>query len=613
MSSSVDIEKYIIDYVRYSHREPLIFTDKDGILIWVNKSAADLGASIGMDCKELLGEEFDIKKVCAGKKSEFEIVVKNPKFAKNIPFESVVLVKPIFKNNKFAGALLDWNYISSSQLKKNKLLLESINFSPVSIIITDEQFQIVYMNSICKLYFSQLNLSPKNLDEIIKALGYPSEFIENMHKNLDDAGFYSFRSNSARIDGRYFEHSFFKIFDENKKHIGYLIWSNDITDHLKISERKRQLLKHEFLERFSSQIFHKLNNQFLIVMADAGLIRRKLPPDCRIKVLNHIIELEDHLLEVSETVQLLSLFVRSPKQKYENIDIIEFLESRVTKLMESLPDSVELSIELPDSSVMINGYPSLLDKIFEAILDNAVRAVFDNGGRIVVSGESIQPDGIFLMNYPELSDVPYFKITIADTGIGIEKEKMSKIFEPFFSDWAKKSRGLGLPVAMSAIRHHGGTIDIQSTVGVGTTVSLFFPIRTVEKQVKKVLSAMGEGNVILIIDDDDYVRNALAQMLESLGYIPISASSGREGIELFSKTKPDVVLLDMVIPDIKGEKVFKKLKEIEPDCPIVVSTAYAQIESVEELIENGVEYILQKPFTINQLSEILGKIFKVGN
>ena len=97
-------------------------------------------------------------------------------------------------------------------------------------------------------------------------------------------------------------------------------------------------------------------------------------------------------------------------------------------------------------------------------------------------------------------------------------------------------------------------------------------------------------------------------MLETLGYIPITASSAGEGIELFGKARPDIVLLDMIMPDMGGETVYKKIMEIDPKCPIIISTAYAQIEAVEELLDAGVQYILQKPFTVNKLDAVLKKV-----
>jgi len=608
MKSKIDIKKYLYEFADNYSETPVMLVDNVGGIIWCNRISHEFGAKVGINCKNLFGDDFDIEKICSENKNECEIQVKNVKFSADIPAKFDISIEVIRENEELIGAMLICKCDNTFEIKQTKLLFHSFNSLFFPIVIADENEKIIYINPVAQSYFEQINSSPKNLDEVAETLGYPDNFINKIHNHLDNNGFYSFQTFSARIKGRYFEHKLFKLLDDDKKHIGYIIASSDITEHLRISERKQQVLKQEFLERFSSKVFHKLNNQFLLVMADDGLIRRELPKNVRAKVQNHLNELEDHIMGASEIVQLLSLFVRPPKQQHDKIDIIEFLENRITSIMGSIPRSVEFSVELPDSDVIVNCYLSLMDKIFEAIFDNAIRALSDKGGRIMVSGESIQPDEIFLMNYPELSDIPYFKISIADTGIGIDEKKMSKIFEPFFSGWKIKSRGLGLSMALSAMRHHNGTIDIQSTADVGTTVSLFFPVQSTEKLIQKIPSEKNENNVILLIDDDDCVRKALAQMLETLDYVPISASSGSEGIDLFAKVKPDMVMLDMIMPDIPGEKVFEKLKQINPDCPVIVATAYAQIESVEELIENGVEYILQKPFTINQLSITLDKI-----
>ncbi|RKZ35041.1 hypothetical protein DRQ33_00740 [bacterium] len=609
MNNRNEIHRFLFEYLKDICEIPLIVIANDYKIVWCNNTANDMGIYEGEFASVYFGNQNTIERACRKESSTVRFqptnqhTISHP-FAK-LPFTCY----PIYSDEQFEGAVI----FPENKEMFTRLGTESITqiFSNLhlGLIITDSNLDITFLNPSARTLLDKIGIESDNWGEIIRQMKQSQDFVDKMVESIKSGEVFSFRINFTEITPtKYYEFTILTYRNYRTEQEKIVITIQDITEHLKISEHKKQILKQEFLERFSSNVFHKLNNQFLLIMADAGLMRKKIQLDSTRNIIEHLDTLEEHIMEASEIVQLLSLFVRAPTQQFEDINILKFLEKYLSNRASLLPKSVELSVKLPDINIITNSYPSLLERIFESVLDNAVQSLPKTGGKIMVSAEIFHPDRIFLKNYPELSSVPYLKISIADTGIGIEQKYFSRVFEPFFSNWKEPSQGLGLSIAMSAIRHHGGTIQIQSAKNVGTTVSLFFPVELVETQPQKLVTSDTDEKIVLLIDDDSDVRNAIAQMLETLGYIPITASSAGEGIELFGKARPDIVLLDMIMPDMGGETVYKKIMEIDPKCPIIISTAYAQIEAVEELLDAGVQYILQKPFTVNKLDAVLKKV-----
>lgn len=591
--------KYVDEGVDY----PVLYISPDGEIVWCNQVAIKAGFKPGSPAGEYFDSE-ELSKILKG-----ELNYTSPRHLRIrddlVPyFESF----PISNSPETDGILLRcriWRFLK---------FFDKID---MGMLICNHDGEIMLHNLTASQMLGSLLEKHTNVFDILADVIKDKNNMEKLFQSIKE-------NQSAKLitnfptNGQTKTFEFYVIYapDEEPDRGKYYVKIIDLTDIKEPSQRRIHLLKQEFLERFSSNVFHKLNNQFLLIMADAGLIRRKIPTHLRAELETYIDRLEEHIADTSETVDLLSLFVHTPRQSTRETNLIEYLEKYVNEWFDQPIENVEIVVELPDISAPVNAYTSLLDKMFDAVLDNAVRAISESGkpGKISISAQVIHPDEFFLANYPELASVPHIKVTIADTGTGIKKEYMSRIFEPFFSGWEIPSRGLGLSTALSAIRHHGGTIDIQSKEGIGTTVSLFLPLA---RETERFSGGESEppsfkGKTILVVEDDEVVQSALLNMLEALECDVIVATNIAEGVDLFGKVRPDAVILDMILPDGGGEIAYKKIMEIDPGARVIVATAYAQIETVEDLIENGVRYILQKPFTMEQLTGVLEKLFFRG-
>lgn len=212
----------------------------------------------------------------------------------------------------------------------------------------------------------------------------------------------------------------------------------------------------------------------------------------------------------------------------------------------------------------------------------------------------------------ELEPGDYVKIVVRDTGVGIHPENLSRIFDPFFTTKKQgEGTGLGLAAVYGTIKSHHGAIYVSSEVGKGTKFSIYLPCSKnmiqQEQSKKKVIQGSG---LILLVDDEEIIRDTGKDILEDMGYTVLLAENGSEAVELFKKhhTKIDVVVTDMAMPVMNGYDAFLKMKEIDPNCKIIISSGYTKDNNIAQLKEHGLAGFLRKPFTNDKLSQLLANI-----
>jgi CheY-like chemotaxis protein len=213
---------------------------------------------------------------------------------------------------------------------------------------------------------------------------------------------------------------------------------------------------------------------------------------------------------------------------------------------------------------------------------------------------------------PELSLGNYVKISVTDTGVGMDEATKSRIFEPFFTTKEMgRGTGLGLASSYGIIRNHGGWIFAESSIGQGSTFSFYLPAS--EKTLKSLSDAPAKAlkgkESILLVDDEDIIIDIGRQFLEVLGYTVFTARSGQEAIETYSREsgKIDLVILDMIMPTMGGGETIQHIKAINPEARIVLSSGYSINGQAEEIMNRGCNGFIQKPYGITDLSETIRK------
>ena len=235
------------------------------------------------------------------------------------------------------------------------------------------------------------------------------------------------------------------------------------------------------------------------------------------------------------------------------------------------------------------------------------------GGKLTVSTRTVPWQTPFLISQPDLRHERYVEITLADTGIGIPRSVLGKIFDPFFTTKEKgKGTGLGLATVYGIVKNHNGYVNVESEPGVGTRFFVYLPAVHAEAAVEeeRELRATGGTETVLVVDDEKTIRDLVRDILRSKGYRVLDAADGREAIRVFREQagRVDLVILDMVMPDMGGRETFIHLRELDGSVRTVLSTGYAEDERARELLAMGVRAFVQKPYRAEELATVVRSV-----
>lgn len=239
-----------------------------------------------------------------------------------------------------------------------------------------------------------------------------------------------------------------------------------------------------------------------------------------------------------------------------------------------------------------------------------------NGGKIIIRSENAVVDDA-KVGEPGLSPGSYVKVTVADTGIGMEEEIISRIFDPFFTTKERgQGTGLGLATTYGILKSHKGMVRVESEPGKGSAFMFFLPakrtrVEMLRKAEEKPAIINGKGT-ILLVDDEEGVVEVCSDMVETLGYHVKAVSSGKEAIDAITsgKDRIDLVILDLVMPSMSGQQAFEKIRAIDPDIKIIVSSGYSREEEIEKMMQKGCDGYILKPFDMATLSRKLDGVLK---
>jgi CheY-like chemotaxis protein len=262
---------------------------------------------------------------------------------------------------------------------------------------------------------------------------------------------------------------------------------------------------------------------------------------------------------------------------------------------------------------MVMGDPTQIHQVLMNLCTNATHAMREKGGALEVGLEDVDLDADAPVQYPDLKPGPHVRLTVSDTGHGLDPAVMERIFDPYFTTKDKGvGTGLGLAVVHGIVKSHGGTITVYSEVGKGTTFHVLFPrIESVDAEETEVLEPLPKGDErILFVDDEEALVKIGQQMLERLAYEVVPRTSSIEALEAFraQPDKFDLVITDQTMPNMTGEMLAKELMGIRPDIPIILCTGYSELISKERAKAMGIREYVMKPLVIRELATTIRKV-----
>ncbi|MEO0288121.1 MAG: response regulator [candidate division WOR-3 bacterium] len=417
----------------------------------------------------------------------------------------------------------------------------------------------------------------------------------------------------------YFFYTIEPFYSKDEKISGVLTALQDISEKVEMQKELMQVFKLEALGNLAGGIAHDFNNILAGIIGNAEILDMRIGDDQELsKYIKSIIKISESASKL--TKQLLS-FAR--KGKYQNIDFsVHKIINEVCDILERTIDRrIRIEQHLKAKPSSIKGDPSQIETALMNLIINSKDAIMEKGGdgKIEIRTETIIVDENFnrFLN-TKLENGTYIHVSVSDDGIGMDEETKKHIFEPFFTTKdVGKGTGLGLASVYGTIKNHKGYIDFYSERFKGTTFNIYLPLSTteIEEEVEKEGETTLNLNMkksILIIDDEESIRNSCKEMLEKEGVKVLTAKDGIEGIEIFEKNREeiDLVILDMIMPKMSGKETFIGIKKLNRDIPIILCSGYSEEGEAEEIINMGVEAFLQKPYRMKTLIETIKKILK---
>jgi two-component system, cell cycle sensor histidine kinase and response regulator CckA len=384
-----------------------------------------------------------------------------------------------------------------------------------------------------------------------------------------------------------------------------------------LEEQLRHAQKLESLGILAGGVAHDFNNLLTGILGNASLAMDSVSHQSDVRVMLHgIVKSAERAADL--TRQLLA-YAGKGKFVITKVDVSALVRDISELIRSSVPRSVELDLHLSHDLPPVEGDPTQVQQLVMNLILNAVEATGDRRGtvRVFTRFRNVTSRDVTSRYRP---DVPqpgaYVEIEVSDTGCGMSPDVEAQIFDPFFTT-KFTGRGLGLAAALGIVRGHKGAIRVDTRPGVGSTFSVLLPgvggiaSASIDRE-KNNQAAQAEGCAVLIIDDEEMVRRAARAALEHYGYTVFEATDGRDGVDLFSRLHDRVsaVLLDLTMPRMDGQEVWRYIRELRPDMKVVVSSGYDEMEARRQLCEEPELHFLKKPYTANSLVKVLRAAMK---
>ncbi|KAA3662760.1 MAG: PAS domain S-box protein [Calditrichaeota bacterium] len=407
------------------------------------------------------------------------------------------------------------------------------------------------------------------------------------------------------------------IHDAQHKPLYLIAAIDDITKQKEI-EREKELLqetlqkskKMEALATLAGGVAHDFNNALTSIVGNLELLGMALDDDKIIQpYVNPIFESTYRMTQL--TNQLLA-YAQGGKYQPTAINFDTFIKDNFSLLKHHLPAKSRMRLELHGGDNKIFADSTQMLMVLSAVIMNAAEAI-DHEGKIHVRTRVKKFATSHNPEYPDILPATYVHLQIEDDGHGMDEATLEHIFEPFFST-KLRGRGLGMASVYGIIKNHDGYVYVRTNKNEGTIVDTFLPLhedkRTDEES--NGLKPLQGSETVLVVEDEEVVKNVIVSMLKHMGFTVHSVKCGRDALD-FSQTNPnsvDIILLDMGLPDIPGQVLFYSLRQYQSHAKVILCSGYSIDGPAQELLETGADAFLQKPFNFLTLSRTLSKVMK---
>jgi signal transduction histidine kinase/CheY-like chemotaxis protein len=406
-----------------------------------------------------------------------------------------------------------------------------------------------------------------------------------------------------------------RVFEAQARPVGtngthqWVLTLRDVTQERKIQQQMQSQERLATVGQMAAGIAHDFNNIMasIVLYADMLLSSLELAPQEQ----QHLETIRRQGHRAAHLVQQILDFSRRSVMERRPLDLVDLMIELEKLLRRTLPEHIQLYFNYAPGEYVVNADPTHIQQVVMNLALNA-RDAMPEGGRLELALRrvSIHPDADPPL--PEMEPGTWVELVVSDTGVGIPPEVQTHIFEPFFTTKpVNEGAGLGLAQVYGIVKQHDGYIHVESRVGQGARFTLYLPAlaisSTVAEEEENTAPIQGEGETILVVEDDAPTRRAIVDILRALNYRVLAACDGREALLLFAEQDAciDLVLSDLVMPGIGGLGLFEVLRQHNPSIRIVAFTGYPLTEDALGTFERGIVDWLRKPVSMGRLAHVV--------
>ena len=537
------------------------------------------------------------------------------------------------------GALQD-------QLKQRKLMEENlvqsenryrslVNHLPGAVYrsIDGEGRNIIYISD----YISQITGYPGSdftdaSKELFRAAIHPDDREQvrrAIRKSMEDRSIYQFSYRIRHADGsiRWVREKGQPIYSKTGEFCFLDGFIYDITNYVRAEEELRQTQKMETVGTLAGGIAHDFNNILGGITATVSLMDYLFRTGKEIengKFREYLEILKDSSERASDIVQNLLTLSRKREITLTPVDLNKVVGSVVKICSHSLDKSVRINPEYTENKALVQADPGQLEQVLLNFCVNAEHAMTIMrppnqkwGGILSITLKLAGEEDPYLKGCHKEISQPYWCISVSDTGIGINADEIQEVFTPFYTTKEKgKGLGLGLSMAYTIIQSHSGLINVESVEQKGSSFRIYLPVlkEAPQKepiQEKKATVRSGRGRV-LIVDDEEVLREMTRNILESFGYDILMAGNGKEALDTIAEDPSaiNLILLDMIMPGLTCKETIEGIQNLIPPMKILLTSGFSEDERIRELMDMGVAEFIRKPYTLQKLTETVERVYK---
>lgn len=383
-----------------------------------------------------------------------------------------------------------------------------------------------------------------------------------------------------------------------------LVINTDVTERKRLESQFLRIQRMESIGTLAGGIAHDLNNVLTPILMAIRMLSEEVESKCARDILK---TLESSAHRGAQIVQQVLSFARGVDGERAIFQVRHPLAEVVAIAKDTFPRSIQVASKIQKDLWPIVGDPTQLHQVFLNLTVNA-RDAMQNGGRLMFEARNAIIDENYAQMQPDAKLGPHVVITVSDTGVGIPPALLDKVFEPFFTTKeVGKGTGLGLSTVLGIVRSHGGFLNVYSEIGKGTSFKVHLPAaepsQSQPPERAEVVLPKGNGELLLIADDELAIRDVIKVTLECNGYRVITAADGAEAVALYARHEDEVkaVLVDVMMPYMDGPATVRALQKLNPDVRCMAVSGLMENDKLVEIAENGKTSFLAKPFTSEQL------------